>query len=139
MAKGLNRVQLLGNLGKSAEIRATGGGTTVATFSLATAEREKHGNEWKDATEWHNVVAFGRLAEIIRDYTSKGSRLLVEGRIKTRSWDDKESGQKRYRTEIIAADVTLLDSRKGGGQADDGPIMHSAVTPTDISDDDIPF
>jgi len=141
MAKGLNRVQLLGHMGKTAEIRATGGGMTVATFTFATAEREKRGNEWVDATEWHSVVAFGKLAEIIQKYTTKGSKLLIEGRLRTRSWDDKDSGQKRYRTEVIASDVTLLDSRGAGAKqaTDEGYEMHPAVTPGEITDDDIPF
>lgn len=145
MAKGLNRVQLLGHMGKAAEIRATQGGSTVANFSLATPERIKLNGEWKDSTEWHTLVAFGRLAEIIRDYTSKGSKLLVEGRLQTRSWEDKQ-GQKRYRTEIIVADLTLLDGRKDGGQAqshreDGGYEMHPAVSPDagDITDEDVPF
>jgi single-strand DNA-binding protein len=146
MAKGLNRVQLLGHMGKAAEIRSTQSGHTVANFSLATAERVKVNGEWKDATEWHTLVAFGRIAEILRDYTSKGSKLLVEGRLQTRSWDDKESGQKKYRTEIIVSDITLLDGRKDNGQVrshgdDGGYEMHPAVSPNtgDITDDDIPF
>lgn len=142
MAKGLNRVRLLGHMGKAAEIRATNGGTTVATFSLATPDRVKVGNEWKDETEWHNRIAFGKLAEILRDYTSKGSKLYLEGRSKTRSWEDRESGQKRYWHEIVVSDVTLLDGRKGGAKqsdSDDGYEMHPSVTPGGISDDDIPF
>ncbi len=112
MAKGVNKVILLGNVGKDPEIRATGGGTTVATFTLATAERTKdqQGN-WTDKTEWHNLVAYGRTAEIVRDYVKKGKELFIEGRLQTRSWDDKESGQKKYRTEIIVNEMTLL----GGG------------------------
>jgi single-strand DNA-binding protein len=112
MAKGVNKVILFGNVGKDPEIRATQGGTTVASFSLATADRHKQGEEWVDKTEWHNVVAFRRTAEVIRNYVKKGSQLLIEGKIQTRSWDDKESGQKKYRTEIIINDLTLL----GGGQ-----------------------
>jgi single-strand DNA-binding protein len=112
MAKGVNKVILLGNVGKDPEIRATQGGTTVASFSLATADRQKQGEEWVDKTEWHNVVAFQRTAEVIRNYVKKGSQLLIEGKLQTRSWDEKESGQKKYRTEIIVNDLTLL----GGGQ-----------------------
>ena len=117
MAKGFNKVLLLGNVGKDPEIRATGGGTTVATFGLATAERTKdqQGN-WVDKTEWHNVVAYGRTAEIVRDYVKKGKELFIEGRLQTRSWDDKESGQKKSRTEIIVSEMTLL----GGGARGEG-------------------
>lgn len=137
MAKGLNRVCLMGNLGKSAEIRATGGGTTVATFSLATAEREKVNGEWKDRTEWHNCVAFGRLAEIVRDYTSKGSRLYLEGRLQTRSWE--KDGKKQYRTEVVLSDVILSGGKSASRRDDDGFDMHPSVQPVDITDDDVPF
>src|SRR4249919_111026 len=87
----------------------------VANFTLATSDRQKdaQGN-WQDRTEWHNLVAFTRLAEIVRDYVKKGSKLYVEGKIQTRSWDDKESGQKRYRTEIIVNDLSLLSGRDEG-------------------------
>ena len=91
MAKSVNKVILLGNVGKDPEIRSTAGGTMVAQFGLATSERAKdsQGN-WSDKTEWHNIVAYGKLAEIIRDYVKKGSKLYVEGRLQTRNWDDKE-------------------------------------------------
>ena len=117
MAKGVNKVILLGNVGKDPEIRATGGGTTVASFTLATAERTKdqQGN-WTDKTEWHNLVAYGRTAEIVRDYVKKGKELFIEGRLQTRSWDDKESGQKKYRTEIIVNEMTLLGGGAGRGE-----------------------
>ena len=112
MAKGVNKVILLGNVGKDPEIRTTASGTTVATFSLATADRAKdqQGN-WTDRTEWHNLVAFQRTAEIVRDYVKKGSQLYIEGKIQTRSWDDKESGQKKYRTEILVNELSLLGGR----------------------------
>lgn len=115
MAKGVNKVILLGNVGKDPEMRATQGGTVVANFTLATADRQKDqtGN-WVDKTEWHNLIAFGRTAEIVRDYVKKGSQLYIEGKIQTRSWDDKESGQKKYRTEIIVNDMSLLGGRAGG-------------------------
>ncbi len=121
MAKGVNKVILLGNVGKDPEIRATGGGTTVATFTLATAERTKdqQGN-WTDKTEWHNLVAYGRTAEIVRDYVKKGKELFIEGRLQTRSWDDKESGQKKYRTEIIVNEMTLLGGGAGRGEGASG-------------------
>jgi single-strand DNA-binding protein len=84
------------------------------TSSLATADRQKDGQgNWQDKTEWHNLVAFNRTAEIIRDYVKKGSQLMIEGKIQTRSWDDRESGQKKYRTEIFVYDLTLLGGRSG--------------------------
>ena len=116
MARGVNKVILLGNVGKDPEIRSTAGGTIVASFSLATADRQKdqQGN-WQDKTEWHNLVAFNRTAEIVRDYVKKGTQLFIEGKIQTRSWDDKESGQKKYMTEIVANDLVLLGGRGEGG------------------------
>src|SRR5215831_8336029 len=117
MAKGVNKVILLGNVGKDPEIRSTPSGTTVASFSLATADRQKDqtGN-WVDKTEWHNLVAFGRTAEIVRDYVKKGTQLFIEGKIQTRSWDDKDSGQKKYRTEILVNDMSLLGGGPGRGE-----------------------
>src|SRR6266568_2470601 len=117
MSKGVNKAILLGHVGKDPEIRSTNGGTIVASFSLATADRQKDGQgNWQDRTEWHNLVAFNRTAEIIRDYVRKGSQLLIEGKIQTRTWDDRESGQKKYRTEILIYDITLL----GGGRGENG-------------------
>ena len=115
MAKSVNKVILLGNVGKDPEIRATPGGVTVANFTLATSDRQKdaQGN-WQDRTEWHNLKAFNRTAEIVRDYVKKGSKLYIEGKITTNSWDDKDSGQKRYRTEIIVFDLSLLSGREEG-------------------------
>jgi single-strand DNA-binding protein len=153
MAKSVNKVILLGNVGKDPEIRATPGGTMVANFSLATTDRTKdQAGNWTDRTEWHNLVAFQRTAEIIRDYVKKGSKLYVEGKIQTRSWDDKTSGEKKYRTEIIVNDISLLSGRgesEGGGsynrssstsydQRSSGP-ADDLVQSTEITDDDIPF
>ena len=155
MAKSVNKVILLGNVGKDPEIRSTGGGTMVANFTLATTDRQKdaQGN-WQDRTEWHNLVAFQRTAEIVRDYVKKGTKLYVEGKIQTRSWDDKESGQKRYRTEILVNDISLLSGRdeSGGGSGgysrqssntttfdQRGPAGQDDLAQTEISDDDIPF
>jgi single-strand DNA-binding protein len=154
MAKGVNKVLLLGNVGKDPEIRATANGMTVASFSLATADRAKdaQGN-WADKTEWHNLVAFQKTAEVVRDYVKKGTQLFIEGKIQTRSWDDKESGQKKYRTEIIVNDLTLLGSKQGGGEASGGgysksntasydqrpPASQPDYAETGITDDDIPF
>jgi single-strand DNA-binding protein len=159
MARGVNKVILLGNVGKDPEIRTTQGGMTIASFSLATAERAKDqtGN-WTDKTEWHNLVAFQRTAEIVRDYVKKGSQLYIEGKIQTRSWDDKESGQKKYRTEILVNDLQLLGGRgegapAGGAERSSGGYSRSNSTPYSggspapandyadqgITDEDIPF
>ena len=156
MAKGVNKVLLLGNVGKDPEIRTTPGGMTVATFSLATADRAKdpQGN-WTDKTEWHNLVAFQRTAEIVRDYVKKGTQIFVEGKIQTRSWDDKESGQKKYRTEILINELSLLGGRgdggSSGGSSSSGGYSSSrsssspASAPSNdyadqgITDEDIPF
>jgi single-strand DNA-binding protein len=161
MARSVNKVTLLGNVGKDPEIRSTTGGTMVANLTLATSDRQKdaQGN-WQDRTEWHNLVAFTRTAEIVRDYVKKGSKLYIEGKIQTRSWDDKESGQKRYRTEIIVNELVLLSSREegsGGGQGgyskagsssssaasfDQRPAASASedyAQSAEISDDDIPF
>lgn len=152
MAKGINKVLLLGNVGKDPEIRSTAGGMTVASFTLATADRQKdaQGN-WADKTEWHNLVCFQRTAEIVRDYVKKGTQLFIEGKIQTRSWDDKESGQKRYKTEILVNELTLLGG-KSGGESGGGysksntasydqrtPASQSDYADTGITDDDIPF
>jgi single-strand DNA-binding protein len=154
MAKSVNKVILLGNVGKDPEIRSTPGGTMVANFTLATSDRQKdaQGN-WQDRTEWHNLVAFGRTAEIIRDYVKKGAKLFIEGKIQTRSWDDKESGQKRYRTEIIVNDLSLLSGREegSGGYSRSSSSGSSGydqrassggdefAQAAEISDEDIPF
>src|SRR5271169_1599179 len=114
MAKTVNKAILLGNVGKDPEIRSTAGGTLVANLSLATRDRYKDkGGEWQERTEWHNLVGYARGAEILRDYVKKGSKLYVEGRITTRSWDDKETGKKVYRTEIVVSEIGLLSSAEG--------------------------
>jgi single-strand DNA-binding protein len=156
MAKSVNKVILLGNVGKDPEIKSTAGGIMVANFSIATSDRtkDKDGN-WQDRTEWHNLVAFQRTAEIIRDYVKKGAKLYVEGKIQTRSWDDKTSGEKKYRTEIIVNDLSLLSGRGeegGGGSYSRSNASSGASTAsfdqrapaddfasTGITDDDIPF
>jgi single-strand DNA-binding protein len=152
MAKSVNKVFLLGNVGKDPEVRSTGGGMAVANFSLATSDRfqDAQGN-WQDRTEWHNLVAFKRTAEIVRDYVKKGSKLYVEGKIQTRSWDDKETGAKKYRTEIIVNDLSLLSGREDGGgssRSSNAPSNMDQRQPAasdeysqaaEISDDDIPF
>lgn len=119
MAKGVNKVMLLGNVGKDPEMRATQSGMVIAQLTLATADRQKdQSGNWTDKTEWHNLVCFGRTAEIVRDYVKKGTQLFIEGKIQTRSWDDKESGQKKYRTEILVNELSLLGGR--GGEREGG-------------------
>ena len=163
MARGVNKVILVGNVGKDPEIRATQGGMSIASFALATTDRTKgQDGQWTDKTEWHNLVAFQRTAEIVRDYVKKGSQIYVEGKIQTRSWDDKESGQKKYKTEILVNDLQLLGGRgdsAAGGERSSGSYSQSnsyaksnttsfdqrqpAGAPdygdTGITDDDIPF
>jgi single-strand DNA-binding protein len=156
MAKSVNKVTLIGNVGKDPEIKFAANGNAIASFSLATTDRTKdQGGNWTDRTEWHSLVAFQRTAEIIRDYVKKGSKLYIEGRIQTRSWDDKNSGEKKYRTEIIVGDLVLLSGRgegEGGGGASYGSRGSSSsydqrppassddlVQSTEITDDDIPF
>src|SRR5512147_1753587 len=116
MARGVNKVILIGNLGQDPESRTTPGGTTVTNVRLATSEswRDKQTGEQKEQTEWHTVVFFDRLAEIAAEYLRKGSQVYVEGRLRTRKWQDK-SGNDRYTTEIVANEMQMLGSRGGGG------------------------
>lgn len=147
MGKSVNKTILLGNVGQDPQIRSTVSGTLVATFSLATTERQKdaQGN-WTDFTEWHSLAAFGRTAEIVRDYVKKGSKLYVEGKLQTRSWE--KDGQKHYRTSIIVFDLSLLtpqqqgsgqSSRSGAPMADNNYGYGNSTTQPEITDDDIPF
>jgi single-strand DNA-binding protein len=154
MARSINKVTLLGNVGKDPEIRSTPSGVMVASFGLATSDRyqDAQGN-WQDRTEWHNLKAFKRTAEIVRDYVKKGSKLYIEGSLRTSNWEDKTSGQKRYKTEIIVNDLSLLSGRdessgggysRGGGDAasyDQRPPAprEDIGQQAEISDDDIPF
>src|SRR6267142_1636953 len=128
MPKSLNRVMLIGNLGKDPEVKFTPGGTAIAKFSLATNERYKDkAGEWQDRTEWHNIVAWQRLAEIIGEYVKKGSKIYIEGRLQTSSWEDKQSGEKKYRTEVVASDLVLLGGRGEGGGGGDHETCSSAT------------
>jgi single-strand DNA-binding protein len=117
MAKSVNKVILVGTLGKDPELKYTPQGTAVAKFSMATnsSYKDKQSGEWKEQTEWHNIVVWQRMAEVAAEYLKKGSKAYIEGRLTTRSWDDKESGQKRYMTEIVANDLVLLGGRQGEG------------------------
>ncbi len=138
---GVNKVILIGNLGKDPELRYTPGGQAVATFSLATGEkwRDKDGN-MQDRTEWHNIVVWGRSAENAKEYLSKGRPVYIEGRIQTRSWDDKD-GNKRYTTEIVAQRLQFLGGRDQGAQTGAGAPPPEAPQPEDLGgeDDDLPF
>ncbi len=157
MAKSVNKVILLGNVGKDPEIKALPSGQPVANFSIATSDRYKdqQGN-YQDRTEWHNLTAYGKLAEIVRDYVKKGNKLYIEGRLTTRSWDDKDTNKKVYRTEIVIGDLSLLSGRgeesgaatggyaqRGSGTAsfDQRPStgQEDYAQSTEITDDDIPF
>jgi single-strand DNA-binding protein len=148
MAKGVNKVFLLGHVGKDPEVRTTAGGMSVASFSLATADRAKDASgTWVDKPEWHNLVCFDRLAETAKNYVKKGSSLFVEGKITNRSWDDKETGQKRYRTEIIVNDFTFVGGKSEGSSSSGGYTAKSSAPSApandyadqQITDDDIPF
>ena len=154
MAKSVNKVILVGNLGKDPEVKYTPSGVAVAKFSLATNERYKDkSGEWQDRTEWHNIIAWQRLAEIVGEYVKKGSKVYVEGRLQTSSWEDKQSGEKKYRTEIVVNDLVLLSGRgdaegegrsRSAGAGSSGmdqrpPHADEAPQEAGISDEDIPF
>ena len=121
MAKSVNKVILLGNLGKDPELKSTPGGMAIATFSLATSSsvKDKDGN-WQEKTEWHNVKAFQRTAEIAAQYLKKGNKEYIEGRLHSESWDDKETGQKKYKTEVIVNELVLLGGPREGGEGGGG-------------------
>ncbi len=142
---GINKVIIVGNLGADPEVRYTPSGSAVANFSVATSEswKDKNTGEKKERTEWHRIVVWGKLGELCGEYLSKGRQVYVEGRLQTRSYDDKE-GVKRYMTEIIATDVQFLGSKESGG----GRPAGGAAPPRDSfggpgapppADDDIPF
>ena len=116
MARGINKVILIGNLGADPETRAMPSGTTVANLRIATSEswRDKQTGEQQERTEWHRVALFGRLAEIAGEYLRKGSQVYIEGSLRTRKWQDKQ-GNERYSTEIVGNDLQMLGGRGGGG------------------------
>ena len=155
MSRGVNKAILIGNVGKDPEIRYTQGGTAVATFSLATSDRRKGTDgQWTDHTEWHSVVCFDKLAALMERFGKKGKPLYVEGRIQTREYTDKD-GQKRWSTEIIAAEIRLLGGREdiagatsdrpeanrsADRQASKPPARAPAKAPADDwGDDSVPF
>ena len=160
MARGINKVILIGNLGRDPETRYSQNGSPITNFSVATSEtwRDKTSGENQERTEWHNVVAFNRLAEVCGEYLRKGSKVYIEGQLRTSSWE--ADGQKKYRTEVYAREMQMLDSRGGGGmgggmggggnQYDQGPPPRAAsgggaaadgapALADDDFDDDIPF
>jgi single-strand DNA-binding protein len=141
----VNKVILVGRLGKDPEIRSTPTGTTVAKFSLATDDRytDKAG-EKQERTEWHNIVAWGKLAEICGQYLRKGKLVYIEGSIRTDSWDDKETGQKKYRTDIVANQMQMLDRKgdenSGGAYAGAARKGATATATAQVEEDDeVPF
>ncbi len=144
----LNKAMIIGRLGQDPDVRYTQSNTAVANMSIATSERYKDkSGEWKETTEWHRVVAWGRTAEICQEYLKKGSQVYIEGPIQTRQWEDKE-GQTKYTTEIKALKMTMLDS-KGSNGSDRQATKSEASEPVssnvdldenlDDIDDDLPF
>ena len=149
MARGLNKVMLIGNLGADPEIKYSPTGTAVANFNVATAERRKNRDgEWEDSTEWHRIVMWGKQAETCKDYLKKGSKVFIEGRIQTRSWDD-QSGQRHYMTEIAGQNMIMLDSKSQDAapsdqsrkktQNHDEAAQDSQPSDFPQADDDLPF
>jgi len=139
----LNKVHLIGNLGRDPEVRTTPSGQTVANFTVATSRRwkDRDGNR-QEKTEWHSVVCWGRQAEIAGQYLTKGKQVYIEGRLETRSWEDKTHGDKRYRTEIICDNFQMLGSRGGAEESSDrggGEPGGGDSGGGDLADDDIPF
>src|SRR6476620_1340389 len=145
----VNKVILVGNLGRDAELRYTPGGAAVATLNLATTEVwNDRSNQKQEKTEWHRVILWGKQAESLQEYLTKGKQIYIEGRLQTRQWDDKD-GNKRYTTEIKADRITLLGGGGGGGGARGAGGMDRAAGPAGggmdepqmepITDDDIPF
>ncbi len=146
MARGINKVILVGNLGGDPETRYMPSGSAVTNITVATNEswKDKQTGEQKDRTEWHKVAMFNRLAEVAAEYLRKGSQVYIEGKLRTRKWQDK-SGQDRWTTEIIADEMQMLGGRGGGGSApmssgqDSGPPSAAPQPGPDDFDDDIPF
>ncbi len=144
MAMNLNKAMIIGNVTRDPEVRATSGGQSVASFSVATNRRwTDQSGEQKEQVEYHNVVAWRKLADIVGQYLKKGSKVYVEGRIQTRSWDD-QSGTKRYRTEIVAESLIMLDRPGGNTGGGASSASQSSSAPADdkepeINVEDIPF
>ena len=148
MARGVNKVILVGNLGQKPEIRYTQTDSAVANLSLATSEswKDKETGEQREKTEWHRIVYFGKLAEIAEQYLDKGSKGYVEGKLQTRKWQDKETGADRYTTEIVGNELTMLDSKNSSGMNEMNESQNferntgqSDKAQEDFNEDDIPF
>ncbi|MFO7986858.1 MAG: single-stranded DNA-binding protein [Desulfatiglandaceae bacterium] len=142
---GVNKVILIGRLGKDPEVRYTPSGVGVANFPLATSRewKDKNSGEKQESTEWHRIVAWRRLGEICGEYLKKGSQIYIEGRLQTRSWEDQD-GNKRWTTEIIAQNMQMLDSqdkssREQFGGAESQSDQYPAEEPLNVPEDDIPF
>jgi single-strand DNA-binding protein len=150
MARGVNKVTLIGNLGRDPETRYTPDGLAVSNITVATAEswKDRQTGQQQERTEWHRVVMYARLGEIASEYLRKGSKVYIEGKIRTNKWQDK-SGNDRYTTEIIANEMQMLDSKGGSSEGyskpqqaqktNQAPQQQSAPTGADNFDDDIPF
>jgi len=145
MARGINKVIIVGNLGNDPETRYMPSGSAVTNLTVATNEswKDKQTGEQKERTEWHKVAMFNRLAEIAAEYLRKGSQVYIEGKLRTRKWQDKE-GKDRWTTEVIADEMQMLGGRGGGGGSasmnqDPGPASAPAQPGPDDFDDDIPF
>lgn len=133
----LNKVILIGNLGKDPEVRVTASGQTMANFSLATKESFKNREgKREERTEWHNVVLWGRLAEIAREYLHKGKQVYIEGRLQTRKWEDK-NGNARYTTEVVTDAMQMLGSKGDGGKTTQN--ISDSLESANFEDDDYPF
>lgn len=143
MGKSLNKVLLIGNVGQEPELKHTGSGKAVATFSLATSKSYKQGDDWKTQTQWHRILVWERLAENVGEHVHKGQRVAIEGELAYRDWEDQD-GNKRTTTEIVARDVIFLGSGEGSSQDEtrsSKPRADRPKPPTkpDIPPDDIPF
>ena len=140
----LNKVMLIGNLGKDPEVRYTTSGQGVASFSIATTEKYKNkSGDWEEKTEWHNIVLWGKLAEIAKDYLAKGKTVFIEGRLQTRKWQDKD-GRDRYTTEIVGDRMQMLSPKGDGARAAGGRDGNEPTSAYDDpvgynQEDDIPF
>jgi len=149
MARGINKVILIGNLGADPEVRYMPNGNAVSNISVATSDswKDKETGEQQERTEWHRVVFFSRLAEIAGEYLKKGSKIYIEGSLRTRKWQDKNTGQDRYTTEIVANEMQMLDSKgsSGGGPTQipsapaEKPSAPATTPETESFDDEIPF
>jgi single-strand DNA-binding protein len=142
MARSLNKVLLIGNLGRDPELKSLPSGSHVATFTLATNRKWKDKNgEFQEETQWHNIVSWGPQAETIATYLKKGSKVFIEGRLTHRSWDDPQ-GQKRYITEVVAENFVFLDAPPEGSRGGRPPVPPPPESPEDVpggEEEDVPF